>query len=193
MQHYNYDQGFLIETLNYGRPENGVATYVGKTTFDRYGRQEKSFNEIDVDGDGTGELTTKYQYSSEGFLASAYNYGAGGSMQGKTVFNALGKPAEAYNQRNAKVQDFNYNEFSGSMVSSYNYGYDNDKNQYQTGTTYYDAFGKAFKQTNENGYIVGMYEYDTQGFMTRAFNFGAGGTPVENEDMSTAGSGIFRV
>jgi hypothetical protein len=163
IQSYNYEGGFLSTTTNYG---SDGTTITGMTKFDRYGRQEVSLNEFD-------EKTTAYRYSSQGFLSEAHNYGSKNSFTGKTVFNDLGRPEASYNNRGVKVQSFNYNAFTGSMESSYSYGEPGeDGSETITGTTLYDAYGKATEQVNEYGMKVADYNYDAAGFMTRANSYG---------------------
>jgi len=174
VQEYNYTDGFLVSTSNYGKDE----TFIGTTLFDKYGRQQASYNEVDVDGDGLGELTTKFRYSKQGFMQESYNYGLNGSIVGKTYFNALGRPEESRNQRSALTQTFHYDDFTGAMDESYSWGEPTGSTPTQTGTTEYDAWGKAITQKNAEGNIVAKYEYDTHGFMTRAFSF-SGGTATE--------------
>ncbi len=172
IQSYTYEQGFLVSTTNYGK--DGVIT--GTTEFDRYGRQDASYNEF-------GEKTTKYNYSSQGFMSKAYNYGLNNAMTGKTLFNDLGRPVGSYNSRGALVQDFVYNEFTGSMESSNTYGEPSMQDvegepgvqamqPTLTGKTTYDVYGKAISQTNELGFKVADYEYDSQGFMLQANSYG---------------------
>ncbi|MFH1062407.1 MAG: hypothetical protein V1747_05910 [Candidatus Omnitrophota bacterium] len=166
IQSYNYsDDGFLTSTTNYGK--DGIVT--GRTEFDKYGRQLASYNEFD-------EVTTKYRYSNQGFMDSAYNYGLGNASTGKTTFNDLGRPEESFNSRGSLVQDFHYNEFTGAMDASTTYGEPSMQNGEMkptpTGTTTYDAYGKAIEQTNELGMKVADYQYDSQGFMTRANSYG---------------------
>ncbi|MBU1088105.1 MAG: hypothetical protein KKD05_11395 [Candidatus Omnitrophica bacterium] len=155
----------MTSTSNYGK--DGVVT--GSTEFDKYGRQLISKNEF-------GETTTKYRYSSQGFMDVAYNYGLDNASTGSTVFNDLGRPEESYNNRRTLVQNFNYNAFTGSMESSNTYGEPSLQNGAMaptlTGITTYDAYGKAVNQTNEVGAKVADYAYDTQGFMTQANSYG---------------------
>lgn len=165
IQSYTYDKGFLVSTTNYGK--DGIVT--GRTDFDKYGRQSASYNEFD-------EVTTKYRYSTQGFMDTAYNYGLAKAVTGKTVFNDLGRPEASYNNRGSLVQDFHYNSFTGAMDSSRTYGEPSMQNGVMqptwTGTTTYDAYGKALEQTNEFGVKVADYAYDSQGFMTRANSYG---------------------
>jgi len=172
VQKYNYDKGFLVSTTNYGADQ----TEVGTTEFDKYGRQLVSRNEF-------GEATTKFRYSNQGFLTETYNYGLGGALVGKTSFNALGKPTESYNQRRALTQEFFYDEFSGALSYSKNYGEPTDAGPTELGITTYDAFGKALHQTNEEGNIVSAYEYDSYGFLTRSFTF----NNTSGNDLATMG------
>ncbi len=178
VQEYNYTDGFLTSTSNYGKDE----TFIGTTVFDKYGRQEASYNEVDVDGDGLGELTTKFKYSKQGFMNTSYNYGAKGSLVGTTTFNSLGRPEQSINQRKAVTQTFHYNEFTGALDESYSWGepteVDGVSTPTLTGTTEYDTWGKAQTQFNSEGSIVAKYDYDVHGFMTRAFSF-SGGTATD--------------
>ncbi len=178
VQDYNYTDGFLTSTSNYGKDQ----TFIGTTIFDKYGRQQASYNEVDVDGDGLGELTTKFRYSKQGFMQESYNYGLNGAIVGKTSFNNLGRPVESRNQRNALTQTFHYDDFSGAMDESYSWGEPTEvageSTPTLTGTTEYDAWGKAITQFNSEGNIVAKYEYDTHGFMNRAFSF-SGGTATD--------------
>ncbi|MCG2712422.1 MAG: hypothetical protein L6416_08900 [Candidatus Omnitrophica bacterium] len=178
VQEYNYSNGFLTSTSNYGKD----ATFIGITSFDKYGRQNASYNEVDVDNNGLGEKTSKYSYSSQGFLQLIYNYGLSGSLVGKTTFNSLGRPVESYNQKNSLTQTFHYDSFTGAMDESYSWGeatiVDEVSTATLTGTTEYDAWGKAITQYNDDGNIVAKYEYDDNGFMTRAFSF-SGGTATD--------------
>ncbi|MFH1094200.1 MAG: hypothetical protein V1739_08665 [Candidatus Omnitrophota bacterium] len=178
VQEYNYTNGFLTSTSNYGKDE----TFIGSTVFDKYGRQQASYNEVDIDNNGLGELTTKFRYSKQGFMMESYNYGLNSSIVGKTTFNSLGRPVESTNQRGALTQTFHYDAFSGAMDESYSWGEPTDVNGVSTptltGTTQYDAWGKAITQFNTEGNIVAKYQYDVHGFMTRAFSF-SGGTPTD--------------
>ena len=184
VQDYNYTDGFLVSTSNFGKDE----TFIGTTVFDKYGRQQASYNEVDIDNDGLGELTTKFRYSKQGFMEESYNYGLSKTVVGKTTFNSLGRPEQSTNQRGVLTQTFHYNEFTGAMDESYSWGEPGDvattlqsgeiTYATKTGTTEYDSWGKALTQFNNEGMIVAKYDYDVHGFMTRAFSF-SGGTETD--------------
>ncbi|MBU4305928.1 MAG: hypothetical protein KJ893_09990 [Candidatus Omnitrophica bacterium] len=169
VQGFTYADGFLISTTNYGRKgDNGIPVLLGTTLFDKYGRQNINYNEF-------GEKTTQYNYSNQGFLYTANNYGEDNAYMGKTVFNDLSRPTEAYNQTGALVQAFHYNDFSGQMDESYNYGESTDGVPTPTGTTSYDEFGRATLQTNGENSKVADYKYDSHGFMLQANSYGNNG------------------
>ncbi|MCM8812428.1 MAG: hypothetical protein NC924_00640 [Candidatus Omnitrophica bacterium] len=169
VQRYNYTDGFVTSTQNFG--QGGVL--VGTTTFDKYGRQKESLNEF-------GEMTTRYGYSNQGFLTSTQNYGAQGTLTGVTKFNAIGRPTEATNHRGVMVQSFTYDDFSGQLNASTSYGEPivegsgttKTVTPVVTGTTSYDVFGKALSQTNVEGVKVSDYVYDQNGFMLRTNSYG---------------------
>ncbi|MBU1925858.1 MAG: hypothetical protein KKB82_08070 [Candidatus Omnitrophica bacterium] len=167
VQRFVYTNGFLTSMTNFGRDGEGSPT--GYTTFDKYGRQDVSYNEYD-------ERTTLYRYSSEGFLKEIYNYGERKSFLGKTVFNAIGRPTENLNQSGVVVQSFVYNDFSGQLVSSISYGEPDADTGAETitGQTTYNAFGKAIAQLNVEGALTADYTYDAYGFMLQANSYGEG-------------------
>ncbi|MBI4846404.1 MAG: hypothetical protein HY810_08060 [Candidatus Omnitrophica bacterium] len=165
VQEFVYTKGFLTSTKNYGATGNDDS-FIGETLFDKYGRQSTSQNEY-------GEQTTKYVYSKDGFLSEAYNYGASKAYMGKTVFNAYGRPSESYNQNSGLTQTFIYDSWDQSMIESWNYGEpDSSGNPVLTGKTFFDTFGKAVRQENAFGSLVADYDYDENGFMTKAYSYG---------------------
>ncbi|MCP4649866.1 MAG: hypothetical protein GY853_07305 [PVC group bacterium] len=177
VQEYKYEDGFLVETITLGRPdETGAQQQTGRTEFDKYGRQVASYNEFD-------ELTTKYKYSTQGFLSGTSNHGARGVITGKTEIGALGKPTGAYNQKGTLVQSFNYDSVTGQLTGSTSYGEPDAEtgNPTLTGTTTYDAYGKATAAYNDKGAQVQKYVYDNQGFMLETVSLGddIGQGPVE--------------
>ncbi|MFH2139050.1 MAG: hypothetical protein ABII88_11185 [Candidatus Omnitrophota bacterium] len=176
VQEYVYKDGFLVETLNFGRPEGGEQRVVGTTSFDKFGRQSASYNEL-------GQVTTKYQYSNQGFLSGTTNHGEKGVKTGSTEISALGRPTAAYNHKGTLVQAFGYDSVTGQLTGSTSYGEpDPDTGDpTMTGTTTYDAYGKATGAYNDMGAKVQEYVYDPQGFMVETLSLGdddGSGNPV---------------
>ncbi|MBU1043675.1 MAG: hypothetical protein KJ915_04665 [Candidatus Omnitrophica bacterium] len=157
VQEYEYENGFMVQTNNFGRNEVDN----GYTTFDDYGRQQTTYND-------SGSVVSKYAYSNQGFLKQTNNYGLDGAYTGKTIFNKMGRPTEAFNMAGSGsglkglTQTFEYNDF-GFLASSTSYG----ENQAMTGKTVYDGYGKALRGENDMGITVSSYDYDSQGFMTK--------------------------
>ncbi|MFH1776344.1 MAG: hypothetical protein ABH952_02120 [Candidatus Omnitrophota bacterium] len=156
IQEYRYSQnGFIKETISYNR--DGQLS--GRTTFNDYGQQEKSFNQSYLNEDSNKGLVQTYTYL-DGFLVMTEswgeaevtnNYDAAGKLidtiytptnTGKTIYDIYQRPKEAYNAFDELVQSYDYMNDAGIddgfLTRTYSYG----ATGLQTGYTVYNGAGR---------------------------------------------------